>query len=416
MVMVHLFFFIAREVALIPQVARSQKENWPAGTLLQDDGNHAFRDFHLHRAFIERIWGKIITRPYTQEGQTEIFKNWIPTANKGLPHPYSPTAAILLAPFLWVNAWTAYYLFAAINFALLLVLFWFYLANRARNTWELASYTIMGASMSAVHTIAIGQTAIVTIAALALLWHVLYDPHLKQFRRIDWEQDTVLALILFFLSAKPQMAFVAGLLVLSARAWRAAAFGVLLFTLNFAAMLPYYGGWPTALTDYFHFLRNYNKDAMGPFFQWCFNYEGASDPAGFLSISLGVAERSTAFICQWITLAASAIVLILAWIKKIAPAATFQLVLVTLLVAAPYLRTSEDIAVALVIAEGCILGFQKPWVEALKLLSLFLLLNLDPFFNYGYSHYPLKLVLFAIVTWGWWRSFPRLKNHLYGQA
>src|SRR5437868_10624653 len=107
-----LIFFFGREKQLQPQIEAAKTRQLPAGVMEGGNGKLIFRDFHLHRAFVERIWKKVTVRPYTQEGQKEIFKNWIPSADRGLPHPYSPVIALILAPFVWMGPWMGYYLYA----------------------------------------------------------------------------------------------------------------------------------------------------------------------------------------------------------------------------------------------------------------------------------------------------------------
>lgn len=393
---IHLYFFVAREYCFFPLKQDAARQGWPAGTLQKlKNGNYLFGDYQAHRAIVERILNKTTSRPYTQEGQKEIFKNWIPTATQGLPHAYSPTTGLLLAPFVWMDVWTGYYVYVAINLALLAALLNGYLLPRARNNWELAAIGIFCLSLSVMHIIGIGQTAILTLGALALLWHLVYDPEQKRLYPSKWFQDVVLGVILFLLSAKPPMALLAGAVLLGARRWRAASLGAALFAANFTLMLPYYGGWPYAVTDYLSFLQHYNREDLEPFFRECLNYGGASDPTGFMGKLFGLPEQTTMRLCQLVTFIVMPATIVLAWLKKIGPSTAFQIQLTLFLIASPFLRTSEDIAIVLLVAEGCLFGIQSRFVEITKLILFFLLMNL--IFWYGSWHYPIKLIMLFIV-------------------
>jgi hypothetical protein len=365
-------------------------------------------DFYIHRAYVERIWSKVTSRPYTLAGQEAIFKDWAPKAAWGMPHPYSPAMAIVFGLFVWLTPDTAYLVFSAINSAAILLLLVYFILPRISDYWSLAAVLIVLISQDYFLTLLLGQTAILTTGGLALIWSLLYNQSAQKLHTATWTQTVALGIMLFALSAKPQIAAVGAAFIVSARQWKALLLGLALIVANFTWLGPYYGGWPHALSDYLHFLSHYYKQAMTPFFDYCFQYHIASNPTDFLVATFGMGEPKTAAVFQPLYLAVLSLVAVLSIYKKISLPAAFQLQLGALLLLAPYLRFTEDLAILLIICGGKLFGTQKVLFEATKLILLFLVVNYLRIWSGDNiimtTAYPAKLALAAFAIWTWKHS------------
>jgi len=399
----HLTFLLMRDGQLQVLAVDPLNIGNPPGAYETNDDQTIVRDFHMHRAYIERIWKRVTDRPYTLTGQEKIFRDWAPRLPVGMPHAYSPTAAIIGWPFVFLlrDVQTSFFVFAGINLLGILLLYQFYLFPRIDNYYALAGVVIAGISTCVIGTVIVGQTSVLTTCALALTWHLLYDVKRQKLRKLTLSTELLLGLILYFSTAKPPMAIVFGAILLGARAWRAAALGVVLFAATALGMAKYYGGslW---VSDYIYFLSHYYKAGMTPFFQNCFIYQIGSNPTDFLALTMGVPDADSAAVFQPLCLTVSIFVILFAWRGMIRPATTFQLQILNLLLLAPYLRVSEDFLIVLLIAEGIVLGTQAKLVEWLKLFLLLCIWNsrecgLEQILHCNPA-YPCKVALTLIIV------------------
>jgi hypothetical protein len=409
-IVLHITFLLVRDSQLRVLEVDPLNAGNPSGAYQANDHQTIVRDFHMHRAYVERIWKRVAERPYTLEGQEKIFRDWAPRLTVGMPHAYSPTAAIIGWPFVFLlpDVRTSFLVYVALNLLGLLLLYQFYLFPRISNYYALAGAALIGISNCIIGTVVVGQTAVLSTCALALTWHLLYEPVRKKLRRRSGLQDVALGLIFYLSTAKPPFAILFGAILLGARAWRPVALGGVLFVLTAIGMASYYGGWPAWIFDYQHFLAHYYKAGMTPFFEGCFIYQIGSNPTDFLALIANVPDAISAAIFQPLCLAVTAVVAAMAVLGRIAPSRAFQLQIANLLLLAPYLRVSEDILIVLLIAEGGVLGTQPRLLEWIKLLLVLCIVNsrecgLEQLLGCNPA-YPCKLALTLIILWPYvWR-------------
>jgi hypothetical protein len=262
-----------------------------------------YQDFSAHLQFVREYWKGVALRPYTEQGQREIATAWIgQEPARGLAFAYSPTLFLLLAPFTLVGVPAAYLLYGLlvqVATAILLVRFLRPVCGDLRLAWLYVVST--GLSLAWFNTLKFGQTSILTTLAFVWLWTALWDPVDRKWRAPKISTQWWLGLVVGALSAKPNLAVTAGVLLLAGGAWTSVcvAGGVVLLAVVSATL--HLGGvqW---MSDYLNLLGHYNRDEIGEFLAWSLDVKNntnfLSATAQLLHVSEAVLSRISSFL--WI--------------------------------------------------------------------------------------------------------------------
>jgi hypothetical protein len=248
-------------------------------TYAKKDGQKwVFQDFTSHFNVVRQIWRQVTPRPYPPEGQRALYSAWLgETPPAGLIYGYSPTLLLLLAPLLSLSSFTAYLAYGLANAIAAGLLVYGLIGPRSRQQpWQWVAVLLCFFSVAFFSVFQFGQTVVLTTAALGAIWALLYDPSTQQWRASRWRGDLALSLLLWALSAKPNIAIFSGVLLVAAFRWRALALTACWCVLTTLVTAPYLGGWPVWWQDYLRLLSLYHDPAVQTsFLSW------SSDPDNF---------------------------------------------------------------------------------------------------------------------------------------
>src|SRR5262249_52946649 len=151
------------------------------------------------------------------------------------PCGYSPTMLWVMGPFSALPARPAFLVWSSIGVA---VTIWMMMRTRAPWPALLALVTPL-----TLYTVALGQTALLTTAALF---------HLMTVRPVDGDRhtDAKQGVVLWLLTCKPPLAVAAGAALLALRRWRVLVVGLGLTAIGAIAVTPWLGsGWVRDYVD-----------------------------------------------------------------------------------------------------------------------------------------------------------------------
>lgn len=181
--------------------------------------------------------------PYTYDAHRAFYAAWLgPRVGSALCYPYGPITMVVLAPLYWLaapSAWLCWNLVGAFGIA------WTIGGmsdERRARSWA----RLLGISPSAIHTLALGQTALVTTAVTAAAVELVREP-----RR--W---VACALCLVLLTVKPPLAVVVGVAFLLAGFARPVALATIGAGLLLSAAMAWWT--PAVVPDYAEIVRRYN--------------------------------------------------------------------------------------------------------------------------------------------------------------
>ena len=223
--------------------------------------------------------------PYTYDAHRGFYAAWLgPKIQSALVFPYGPIAMLMLAPLYWLTApaaWLCWNLAGAYGVA------WTVGGmpeeRRARSWARLA-----GVSPTAIHTLALGQTALVTTALAAAAVELVREP-----RR--W---FVCGLCLVLLSIKPPLAIVIGVAFLLAGFVRPVGLAAVGAGLLVSAAMAWWT--PAVAGDYADIVRHYNLVDADPIVRSGCTPHLMSNLRGVLMRS-GVLDDSQAFLASgWV--------------------------------------------------------------------------------------------------------------------
>lgn len=274
---------------------------------------------------------------YSLANHLEINRHWAGSAiDIALSFGYSPTMFWLLAPISFLTSATAYWL---VTIGSLLSAWWLTLPFRSRYGVALLAFF----SPSAFGTFYLGQTSILTSAGLLFLYEKTKDTAAPL-------RTTNLLLVtatLWALTAKPPLAITAAAGLLAMRVWRPVALAIILTGITTIGISPLLGeGW---WRDYLNMLTHYNKLQMAPEFAWSFHPELMTNLHGVLSTDFGMSTHLASSIstCVWALLLAA--IVTLAPRARLAPGATWALVLLAYLAFCPHVSDTEEIQLILLV-------------------------------------------------------------------
>lgn len=308
-------------------------------------------DFPTHLNYARHFWAGEPPRPYTMEAQREMVLNWVPTAQSGMPFAYSPAAVLLSYPFTLVPAAIAFLFWSTLSVIAALLIWRLYLTPRLQGMPDLLLALGAMFSLSFFSTLIIGQTSILTAAAIAGTWALLWDFSEQRWRHLNWGQHLLLAFLLFLMASKPSIAIAVGAMLLAARAWRALAIGAVLCLATGLALSPVLGGFPQWISDYRALLDGYHQDGIGDFMRPGLPPHILTSLLGFLDqwTTWGSGFNSTLCKCLW--LGGTGALIALVFSQKMSGSTFFRLNLLWFLIFCPHVSATEDWILALAVIE-----------------------------------------------------------------
>jgi hypothetical protein len=334
---------------------------------IERDNGVALRDFPLMWQFCRQVWNRKIERPYSTQGQREIFRNWMPELKKGMPVAYAPTVILWYGPFVLLGPEAAFVAFCILSAGLFAALAKYYLLPRIQSV-EQARYLLISLfSISALSCFRIGQNPFVTTAIIAAAWWIIYDFNAQKRRALNWKHETALAGLLLIMTAKPNLAVVLGGVYVAARLWRpllgAAAAALILCAL----LSDRFGGWPQWAHDYLALVSDYHQTGLGEFLYY--GPELSTNLMSYLIQMCALEPEAASHISKIVWLGAMAVLILLHWRKKITPQQFFILNFANFLLFCPSLSGTDDWTICLIIAEAPFFWDKRHfWLKALALV------------------------------------------------
>jgi hypothetical protein len=350
------------------------------GIVVQGDEKERLVDFASHRGVACAAWSRDATRAgatsvYSLEAHLRATEAWTHHLRQvALPFAYSPTMLWILRPACLVSGRVAFAAWAVAGFLATAAV-----ASRARLPW---TAMLPLATPAALYTQALGQTAILTTAAL--LWLMAQD---RERSVPPWRAGTVL----WLLTAKPPLAITAACALVARRRWRPALVGAGLTTASTLAVLPFLGaGW---VHDYLAMLGRYDTLHLPAAFAWSIVPATMSNLRAALAVDLGVRDDVAVQSCTAVWAVAIGAIVAAGWRGGASRGRVWALAVLAYLLLFPHVSATENVALACVLA---VLGVPRtPAATAAvvaAVVGLWLAPGVDP------PHWPRpSLLFFAMI-------------------
>ena len=332
---------LAGVIGLALGTAVSALRTEPFGVVVSDGRPERIMDFASHRGFACAAWAGGLARAggtsiYTVEAHLKATERWtgLP-ASIALPFGYSPTMLWILGPLCALPARWAY---GAWSLAGVLATGWMIL--RARVHWMVLLLLVMPVTA---HTFALGQTALLTTAALFFLMA----------RDAEGEGDGSHgswgeSLVLWLLTAKPPLAATGGLALLVRGRGRSVARAAGLTLVTTLALTPWLGaGW---VPDYLHLVGSYDRVGLPSAFAWSIAPQLMSNLRAALHPDLGLGDDLAARLSTIVWSLSLVAILLAAWRRPLPAGPTWALCIMTYLLLCPHVSATEDVALICVLA------------------------------------------------------------------
>lgn len=358
---------------------------------------YSYRDFPLMMTFCRQIWHRQVERPYSLAGQKQIFQNWMPGLQRGMPVAYSPTVLLWSWPLNFVSPATGYGLMSVINLVVMLLLLRRFLFPRAASLGHLFLMAIPLFSVSFLCCLRMAHNPILSCGLIALTWSLLYDSSRQRELAVGFGTEFLLALILFGLSAKPHVAFVLGTVLLAARLWRPVLVATVAFVVAAWCFSPMLGGWPVWVQDYVALMGGYHEKGMGSFL-----YFGPEVSTNFAACLVQLTSLSSEFLSRlslFIWLGATAWLLVARWRGRLGLRDFFLLQYANFFLFSPSLAASEDWVLILLVAEAPFFrkgGTAFAW--GMKAALLFAAVNLEQLSGTALATLPIPFIAKALLA------------------
>jgi glycosyl transferase family 87 len=323
----------------------------PFGVMLGQGGSYRVMDFASHRGFACAVWSGDIPRAgegsiYRVDAHLRATARWTGLAAPiALPFGYSPTMLLLLGPLCLVSTRVAFLLWSVAGAA---AITWFSLGRRVH--WAALLPLV---SPLAVGSIALGQTAILSTAALLFL---------MLGAGTGLASTGAAALVLWILTAKPPLAITAGAALLVTGRWRVVAAAAVITLVSTVAIRPWLGpGW---IGDYLSLLTNYDQVRLPPAFAWSISPGLMSNLRAALHSDLGMSDDLAVELSTGVWLATLAALVVGLRTRRAEPPLVWSLVILAFLLFCPHVSATEDVALFCVLVALWALGLPAPVVFA----------------------------------------------------
>ena len=317
--------FAGLSIGAVIAAARTE----PFGVYVVDGRPTGTMDFAAVRAFTRAIWSGALARDgtsaYTLAAYQRATDLWL-GSGAVLPQPsvYSPTMLWVMAPFSALPARLAFVLWSA---AAVGVTIW--MMVRTPGPWPALLALITPVTL---YAIAVGQTALLTTAAL--------------FALMTTRRDAARTAILWLLTAKPTLAVAAGTALLALGRWRAVVAALVLTAVAALAVTPWLGrGW---IGDYVRMLTAYDRSAMPDSFGWAIVPAVMSNLRAALYCDLGVDDHVASAVSAAGWLVALVAIVAAARLGWTSAWTTWSLSILAFLLLCPHVTATEELALFLI--------------------------------------------------------------------
>jgi hypothetical protein len=335
--------------------------------------NFGTQDFAYNLNYLRQIWRKTVDHPYRLPDQEQMVKAWYPRISFGLLHAYSPVALVMALPLLMMKVEWAYFFCTFLNAALLVLLTWFYLLPRMKNSVQACAVLASFLGYVLFDVFLMGQTSIVTTSLLAAGF-VLLENRSKRAGRSLLFCDLVLGIILFILAAKPSVAMILIAMLIGEGIWRSLILAGAGLALTWMLLANHYGGYWTGLQDYLWLINHYCQADMTPFMRPGLTPAISTNFTSYLTVLFPAHSEGNFLVSRLLFQGLILVLVMTRWMKRISLSTQFQGLLWTFLLFCPYLLVTEDFAVCLLAVGG---AFFRPGPGAFfKVLLVLLLVNM----------------------------------------
>jgi hypothetical protein len=187
---------------------------------------------------------------------------------------------------------------------------------------------------TALESFKLGQSAILATAGLVFLGCACVDK-LGRRRSHVW----IMALVLWALTARPQLAITAGVALLAARQWRPVVIALFLTLATTALITPLMGTrW---VADYVHLLGHYDLETAPPEYRWVLVPSHMKNLRALLTMGFGIRDDWSTKVSTGLWLLTLVGVLISSWIRRVPPAIVWGTCVLLQLLLCPHVNSYE---------------------------------------------------------------------------
>ncbi len=291
-----------------------------------DSDSYRFRDFAGILVMAKALWsGKA---GYDLDSHLAVTRAWTGRdMAAAMPFPYAPTMLYLLGPFCPLPLAWAFAAWSVFNLAVV-----GYLLSRPDCPRVLGPIVFL--TPTAVSCFTLGQSALLAAAALTYLGRATFRRPTERGTNV-W----VMALVLWALTARPQLAITAGAALLALRHWRPVLIAVALTLVTTAALTPLLGTrW---VGDYFTLVSHYDTTTAPPAFAWALVPSHMNNLRALLTMECGVRDDWSSKISVGVWLTSLAVVLATAWLRRVPAAVVWGSCILLQLLLCPHVNTYE---------------------------------------------------------------------------
>jgi len=284
-----------------------------------------FRDFAGILVMAKAMWSG--QAGYDLESHLAANRAWVgPELNKVMPFPYSPTMLYLLGPFCPLPLAWAFAVWSVLNLG---VVGWII----SQKDCPVVLGPIVFLTPTAIMCFTLGQSALLATAALIYLGRETLRQPIERGARI-W----LMALVLWALTARPQLAITAGIALLATRYWRPVLIAAGLTLLTTAILTPLLGmRW---IGDYISLVTHYDRVTAPPAFAWALVPDYMNNLRALLT-KLDVPDDWSTKISTGVWLLSLLVVLVSAWWRRVPPALVWGSCVLLQLLLCPHVNSYE---------------------------------------------------------------------------
>ncbi len=353
----------------------SAAKNPSYGIFYQSEGNVEvlrIRDFPFLFNFAQRAWrGETTVNSgasiYSVRNHLKVTSDWAGSKVAGtLQFAYSPTMLWVLAPLVPFSNATAFLFF---DIAGLFAIFW--MTRPSRSRWGIGLLSFF--SGVALGCFVLGQTALATGAGLLFIAEkTRADAHKE-----GWRDSLISAVVLWALTAKPQIAMAAAAVLVGLRQWRTLVVGGLLTVISTFLVWPLLG--PHWMTDYLHLIGTFNKMDAGRVFVMAFVPGIMANLRAVLSVDIGLRDDISSLVSAIMWLAALGYIVVKGLRSRLPAAALWSMSILSYLLFCPHVSPTEELQVVIILALCVSMREKLARYELVLLITLPLLVFMSPF-------------------------------------
>jgi hypothetical protein len=291
------------------------------------DRGYGFRDFAGIMVMAKAMWSG--EAGYDVERNLEVNRAWVGDSSlkTAMPFPYSPTMLYLLGPLCPLPLALAFTVWSMLNLAVV--------------GWLISQKDcppILGPLVFLTPTVTLmcfplGQSALLATAGLIYLGRETFHPPTPRGTHL-----LLMGVVLWALTARPQLAITAGVPLLAARHWRPVLIAILLTLLTTAFLTPLLGTrW---IIDYTTLISHYDRLTAPQEFAWALVPDYMNNLRALLT-KLDVPDDWSTKISTGVWLLSLITVLVTAWLRRLPPALVWATCVLLQLLLCPHVNSYE---------------------------------------------------------------------------